>query len=626
MRDAEVVTSIVAGDPDGLAAAYDGYADPLFKYCSTLLSDPADAADAVQDTFVIAASRLEGLREPERFRSWLYTVARSECLRILRTRRSEKGTPALDEAPDVTDGPSDDSGQAEKAGLWTLWTLFEDATAGLSPGEREVIELQLRQGLEAGEVATVLGVSRNRAHTLLSRARDQLEICLAVLLVGRAGRDACRELGSMLTGWDGRLTVPLRERVHRHIEFCMICGTRRDLELRSAMLLELSPAAALAAGAAESFRVALGAPSGLKSHTIALATGQGPSAVAHSTAVLSRAGTFGKHGFPRPVRAGKAGLAGQHGAGGANADRAMAGGAMAGGMNAGGVRAGGVRAGLRSAPRRQAAAATVVLAVVIAAVAFALTGNSGHFAPAADPKPVASLLAPRPASPVAKTTKSKPAPKPPAATPVPVPTTPAPTPTTPLPVPTTPTPAPTPTTPRPAPATPGPSPAPTTPQPTTPPTTTASPTPPTVSPPPSPSPSPTGTESVFPGGGALLVAPGWHGAQVYLSAYGGPVNWSASVANDPNNAISVSPGSGTLTPGGSVTVTIAASQFVRCGSGSQCPTVTIWPNGTVFTIYTGRGQSVPGNGRQSAPLPSATSSPQGGAPATPPRRHITFRL
>jgi hypothetical protein len=133
---------------------------------------------------------------------------------------------------------------------------------------------------------------------------------------------------------------------------------------------------------------------------------------------------------------------------------------------------------------------------------------------------------------------------------------------------------------------------------------------------------------VSPDGGVLFVAPGRRSAQVYLSAYGGTVNWSASVANDPNGAISVSPDSGTLTPGGSVTVTISASQFVRCGFGSQCPTVTIWPSGAVFTVYTGRGQSASGNGlyRPSAPLPSAASSPQGGAPATPPRRHITIRL
>src|SRR5208282_1398390 len=98
MRDSEVVASIVAGDALGLAAAYDRYADPLYKYCRTLLSDPADAADAVQDVFVIAASRLDGLRDPSRLRPWLYAVARNESLRIL---RSTKGTSALDRAPDV---------------------------------------------------------------------------------------------------------------------------------------------------------------------------------------------------------------------------------------------------------------------------------------------------------------------------------------------------------------------------------------------------------------------------------------------------------------------------------------------------------------------------------------------
>src|SRR5450756_553161 len=112
MRDSEVVASIVAGDPEGLATAYDRYADPLCTYCRTLLGDPADAADAVQDTFVIAASRLDGLRDPDRLRAWLYAVARNESLRIL---RSKKGTSALDEALDVTDASADVSDGAEHA-------------------------------------------------------------------------------------------------------------------------------------------------------------------------------------------------------------------------------------------------------------------------------------------------------------------------------------------------------------------------------------------------------------------------------------------------------------------------------------------------------------------------------
>ncbi len=93
MRDSELVAAIVAGDPDGPAEAYDRYAAPLYTYCRSLLHEPDDAADAVQDTFVIAASSLAGLREPNRLRPWLYAVARNECYRRLRSRTAQVATP-----------------------------------------------------------------------------------------------------------------------------------------------------------------------------------------------------------------------------------------------------------------------------------------------------------------------------------------------------------------------------------------------------------------------------------------------------------------------------------------------------------------------------------------------------
>ena len=49
-----------------------------------------------------------------------------------------------------------------------------------------------QQGLSGGEVASVLGISRNHAHALLSRARDQLETSLGVLAVARTGLEKMR--------------------------------------------------------------------------------------------------------------------------------------------------------------------------------------------------------------------------------------------------------------------------------------------------------------------------------------------------------------------------------------------------------------------------------------------------
>src|SRR5260370_8623648 len=84
--DREIVAAIVAGDRAGLAAAYDRYAPALHAYCRSLLAEPADAADAVQDTFVVAASKLAGLREPDRLSPWLYPLARNDGHPRLRAR------------------------------------------------------------------------------------------------------------------------------------------------------------------------------------------------------------------------------------------------------------------------------------------------------------------------------------------------------------------------------------------------------------------------------------------------------------------------------------------------------------------------------------------------------------
>jgi RNA polymerase sigma factor (sigma-70 family) len=303
MRDSEVVASIVAGDPEGLAAAYDRYSGPLFGYCQSLLREPDDAADAVQDTFVIAASKVGRLRDPERLRAWLFTVARNECLHRLKSRRAAA---PLEDLPEQPDESADVGSEAERA---ESRELIRAAVGGLNDGERDVIN-QLWHGLEIPEVATVLGVSRNHAHSLFSRARDQLEASVGVLVVGRSGRKDCAALDQLLHDWDGRLTAPLRRRVGRHIDRCSVCSDRRRRELRPAALLSVAPGAlvgfTLAGGGGPGHMVL--APAGLRAEVLKLAGDHAARAVAYRAAVQG-ARSFQPNGFPQPAHVGHLGLA-----------------------------------------------------------------------------------------------------------------------------------------------------------------------------------------------------------------------------------------------------------------------------------------------------------------------------
>jgi RNA polymerase sigma factor (sigma-70 family) len=278
MRDSEIVAAIVAGDPAGLAAAYDRYAPALHAYCRSLLAEPADAADAVQDTFVIAASRLAGLRDPDRLKPWLYAVARNECYRKSRGRAKTTG---LEEAGDISDtsAPADSS-----ASRGELRELMQDAIAGLNQGDREVIELNLRHDLDGADLADALGVKANQAHALQSRARGQLERSLGALLVARTGRASCPELAALLTGWDGHLNVLLRKRVSRHVEQCQECGQRKRRELSPAMLLSVLPLVVL--------------PPGLRQQVLRLVADVTPDAAGYRARLARRAGRFRADGFP----------------------------------------------------------------------------------------------------------------------------------------------------------------------------------------------------------------------------------------------------------------------------------------------------------------------------------------
>jgi RNA polymerase sigma factor (sigma-70 family) len=285
MDDREIVAAIVAGDLAGLAAAYDEHAESLYGYCRWMLNEPEDAANAVEETFVIAAGRLDGLRDPRRLRPWLYAVARNACHGRLRASEVGLGEPA-----DLPDPPSgaEDRGRAA-AGRAELRRLVRAALDGLNPAEREVIELDLRHDLHGADLAAVIGVPRNQAHALASHARGELEKALGALFVAQTGRRACAELDLLLDGWDGQLAASTRKQVSRHIEECDACADRSHGALHAAVRYGMAPLAGL--------------PTELRDEVLHLCADSGPEALSYRREVTQRAGAFLPNGFPQAVRA-----------------------------------------------------------------------------------------------------------------------------------------------------------------------------------------------------------------------------------------------------------------------------------------------------------------------------------
>jgi RNA polymerase sigma factor (sigma-70 family) len=222
ISDSELVAGVAEGDRSALAEIYDRYADMLFDFCVGLGCDRDTAADCVHDVFCRAVSHLDQLRNPEKLRTWLYAIARSEALRYLRKRHRETVSSEIPDAESEEPGPDKVALRAEVIHLVT------QAADGLTERDRRVLALVYCHGLDAPEIADVLDVSPSHAHVLIHRLRQNIERSLGALLVARSTNTTpCQDLSAIIREWDGKFTILVRKRIDRHIRSCAVCDRER---------------------------------------------------------------------------------------------------------------------------------------------------------------------------------------------------------------------------------------------------------------------------------------------------------------------------------------------------------------------------------------------------------------
>ncbi|MEV5711424.1 sigma-70 family RNA polymerase sigma factor [Actinoallomurus sp. NPDC052274] len=275
------------GDTSALAQIYTIYAPRLFDYCHALLRDEDLAAEALRDSLIAAQAHIDRLREPERFRSWLYALVRNECLRRLRDPQTpEERRPAAEEADDAFLDTEERNRRLETR------RLVHSALAGLPGRHREAVDLTVRHELAAEELAGVLGISSQEALELTAESRDELDNALAAAIIARTGRGDCPSVAALVDEHEWPLPPEVSRKLIRHIASCPTCRDRRKRKVSTTRLLQIMPVAAL--------------PPGLRDAVLTLATA--PDLPEARSRVAQRAEPFDAWGWPtsldhvRPAR------------------------------------------------------------------------------------------------------------------------------------------------------------------------------------------------------------------------------------------------------------------------------------------------------------------------------------
>jgi RNA polymerase sigma factor (sigma-70 family) len=242
--DAAVVTAARAGNRQATEQLVQDCLPLVYNIVGRALDGHSDVDDVVQETMMRVLDGLPGLRQPDRFRSWLVAIT----VRQIRDRWRGGRTPLTAEPLEENEHESDPRADFSDLAILRLALSGQrreavEATRWLEEEEREVLALWWMESvgeLTRGELSEACGLTPQHAAVRVQRVKERLETARTVVRAVTAS-PRCPDLSAVLASWDGRPSGLWRKRLARHVRDCPRCLSNSS---------DLIPAEGLLAGLA----------------------------------------------------------------------------------------------------------------------------------------------------------------------------------------------------------------------------------------------------------------------------------------------------------------------------------------------------------------------------------------
>lgn len=167
------------GDRDAFGELFRRHRDRLWAVALRTLSDPEEAADALQDAMVNAYRAAHRFRGDSAVTTWLHRIVVNACLDRIRRRQARPAVPMSDQLPEPAMPGAD---PADRAGLLAV----REALERLPFDQRAVVVYIDMLGYPVADVAAILQIPAGTVKSRASRARSQLATLLGE--IGNRGR------------------------------------------------------------------------------------------------------------------------------------------------------------------------------------------------------------------------------------------------------------------------------------------------------------------------------------------------------------------------------------------------------------------------------------------------------
>ena len=163
------------GDEAALGSLYGVYHRRMTEICRRIVGDRRVAEELAHDAFLLAFTKIDSLRNPQNFESWLKTITTNVALRYKERHHGPKMLPLSTLTEEEL---AQETAQLEEKPLPTKAELTA-AVDALPNGSGQVFKLSVIEEMSHKEIAEIMGIAAHSSSSQLSRAKKMLQKTLA---------------------------------------------------------------------------------------------------------------------------------------------------------------------------------------------------------------------------------------------------------------------------------------------------------------------------------------------------------------------------------------------------------------------------------------------------------------
>jgi len=158
---------------------YNRYFKAMYNTSLRIVKDSYEAEDIMQDSFLLAFTKLDSLKDPKIFGSWLKRIVINNSIYHYKKNSKYNNVP-LDDVIYKIEDTSDGLDSSELTSLKTNQVLETMNT--LKENYKICLTLHLIEGYDYEEIGDILNISQANCRTMISRAKESLRKKLELVL------------------------------------------------------------------------------------------------------------------------------------------------------------------------------------------------------------------------------------------------------------------------------------------------------------------------------------------------------------------------------------------------------------------------------------------------------------